>query len=135
MAEITLIETNYMTLKYFKDTQIICHTVHKPVNDRELREALNAGTETLIKYKACKWLSDDHLYGAFLEQCGEWEFNDWSLRTIDNGWKFWALVVPQWMIDAGSMLLLVDDLSLLGLCMMVFTTTEDALAWLERQPE
>jgi hypothetical protein len=135
MSEVIIVDTEYMTLKYLKDKRIVCHTIHKPVSGQALREILYAGTETLIKYGASKWLSDDRRNGAlFIDDC-DWGFNDWCRRTVECGWKFWALVVPQRTSDAGSMIPLVDDLSLLGLRMMVFSAPDPALAWLERRQE
>lgn len=133
MSEVTIVDTEYMTLKYLKDKRIVCHTVHKPVNGQALCEVLHAGTETLIKYNACKWLSDDRRNGAL--SMIDSDFCEWSRRTIDRGWKFWALVVPQVMSDASSMLPIVNELSLLGLRIMVFTTPEAAMTWLEHRIE
>jgi hypothetical protein len=130
MSRMIVAENDYMTLEYLPDKKIVYHTIHKPVGGKMLRDVLNAGTETLAHYGACKWLSDDRKNGPLSEEDREWGFNDWNRRTIDVGWKYWALVVPQALVDAGTMLPTMDALYGLGLRMMVFTTLEDAFAWL-----
>jgi hypothetical protein len=131
MSRIVIFENEYMTLEYLSDQKIVYHTIHKPVGGQPLRDVLNAGTETLARYGACKWLSDDRKNGPLSEEDREWGFNDWNRRTLDAGWKYWALVVPQAVFDAGTMMPTIETLFTLGLRMMVFTTVEEALAWLD----
>jgi hypothetical protein len=132
MPRIVIVTNEYITLEYLTDKKIIFHTIHKPVGGQLLRDVLNAGTETLDKYGACKWLSDDRKNGPLSEEDREWGFNDWNRRTIEMGWKYWALVVPQEVADAGTMTPTINALYDLGLRVMVFTEVEDALGWLDK---
>jgi hypothetical protein len=131
MSRIVIATNEYMTLEYLTDHKIVYHTIHKPVGGQTLRDALNAGTETLDKFGACKWLSDDRKNGPLSEEDREWGFNHWNRRTIAMGWKYWALVVPQEIADAGTMTPTINALYDLGLRVMVFTEVEDAIAWLD----
>jgi len=135
MARQILMENEYMTLAYLDDKRIIHHTIHKPVGGQPLRDVLNMGTATLAEKKACKWLSDDRKNGPLSEEDREWGFNDWNRRTIDAGWKYWALGVPQAVVDAGTMIPTMEALFKMGLRMMVFADLDEAFEWLDSMPE
>src|SRR6185369_5923892 len=96
------------------------------------KEALNAGTEALQTYKVHKWLSDDRKNDALTPEGNEWSFSDWQPRTLKAGWKYWAAVVPKDLIAAGTLLPVIDILYELGLRMMVFTTIDEAVVWLDQ---
>ncbi len=131
MSPIVIVENEYITVQYLPDKKIIYHTVHKPVNDQLFKDALNAGTDALEKYRACKWLSDDRKNGPLSPEMLEWGRNTWDVRTIAAGWKYWANVVPEAVASAGSLMPVVEALYQLGLRMMVFTDPEKAFAWLD----
>lgn len=132
MSKITIVHNEHITVEYLTDKKIIHHTVHQPVGGTIFRDALNAGTDALIKYGAVKWLSDDRLNGPVPQDVVDWGFNDWNLRTIKGGWKYWAVVVPQEILNAGSLTPVIDNLYSLGLRMMVFTDLDEAFKWLDK---
>lgn len=135
-SPIVLIDNEYITVQYLPDKKTIYHLIHKPVGGQILRDALNAGTEALRKYGASKWLSDDRKnVGGLSEEDREWGNNDWNRRTIEAGWKYWALIVPQEIVAAGSMTPTIDFLYELGLRMMVFSNYEAAWAWLDKMKD
>ncbi len=135
MTPITIAENEFMTVQYIPDKKMIFHTVHKPItNDNALKDALNAGTDALIQYGVCKWLSDDRKNGPLSQEMVEWGLNDWDRRTIAGGWKYWANVVPDDVASAGTLLPVIEILFEMGLRMMVFTTLEDAMRWLDSMP-
>lgn len=135
MSRITLFDNEFVTVEYLSDKGLIYHTIHKPVEDRVpmFIQALNAGTEALRKYGATKWLSDDRKNGPLHNDLIEWGFTDWNPRTISYGWKYWANVVPQEVASAGTLIPTIEDLHKRGLRMQVFTTVEEAMAWLDKQ--
>ncbi len=135
MSQIVIVENEHMTLQYLTDKKTVYHTIHKPVGGQALRDVLNAGTDALAEYGAVKWLSDDRKNGPLSEEDREWGFNDWNRRTINKGWKYWALVVPQAVADAGTLFPTMEALFELGLRMMVFTDLEEAFAWLDSMPD
>lgn len=134
MSEIIIVDNPYITVKYLNDTKIVFHTIHKPVGGQVFRSALNAGTDALKRYGASKWLSDDRLNGPVSDEDREWSFQNWNLPTIQAGWKYWALVVPNELIAAGSLTPVIEKLYEYGLRMMTFSTVEAALEWLNRMP-
>lgn len=132
-ATLVLVDNEYMTLQYLTDKKIVYHTIHKPVGGETLRSALLAGTSALAEHGACKWLSDDRLNGPLSDEDREWGVKEWNRLALDAGWKYWALVVPQDVADAGTMIPTMEALYALGLRMMVFTELEEAIAWLDNQ--
>lgn len=135
MPPIVIAETEYITLQYLPDKKLIYHTIHKPVGGQPLRDVLNKGTEALAQYGVCKWLSDDRKNGPLSKEDQEWGFNDWNRRTIKVGWKYWALVVPKALVDAGTMIPMINDVFALGLRMMVFSDLDEAMAWLDEMED
>ena len=131
MSPITIVDNDYITVQYLPDKKFIFHTVHKPIADQPLKDALNAGTDALIKYKATKWLSDDRKNGPLSQEILDWGNNDWDPRTIAGGWKYWANVVPVEVASAGTLAPVMEALYELGLRMMVFTDVDKAIEWLD----
>jgi len=134
MTNITLYDSPYITVEYWPDKGIIYHTIHQPMSSQlaVFKEALNAGTDGLQKYKVHKWLSDDRKNDALTQEGNEWSFNDWQPRTVQAGWKYWAMVVPEDLAAAGTLMPVIDILFERGLRMNVFTTLEQATAWLDK---
>jgi hypothetical protein len=130
MREQTIIDNEYVTLKYYPDRGIVYHRFHQFVFGDEFRSALDKGTETLQRYGATKWLSDNRERGALPTNDMEWTHNDWFPRTVKVGWKHWALVMPEKMIGQISMQRAVDYYSSQGVNVQVFTDPDAALQWL-----
>ncbi len=136
MSEVTVFTSPYITVRCDEDAQYIYHTVHRPITpdqDEVLKEALNKGTEALTEHGLSKWLSDDRKNGPLSQESLAWSAQDWTPRTIQAGWKYWANVVPEDIKAAGSLVPLIEDLAKYGLIMRVFTELESAKAWLEAQ--
>jgi hypothetical protein len=131
MSEIILVDNEYITVKYLSEKKTVYHIIHKPVGGPIFRDALNAGTEAIKKYGGTKWLSDDRKNGPLSAEDREWGFNDWNRRTIEAGWKYWAVVVPEELIAAGSLTPTIGALYELGLRMMVFADLQEAANWLD----
>ena len=126
-----LFDTEYMTVKYDATHKCIYHTVNKPVEGWDMRNALLAGTEGLKKYGASKWLSDDRLNGPITDEDREGGIANWNIPTIEAGWKNWALVVPTAVAAAGSFIPVMEHWYELGLRMMVFDSLDKAIEWLD----
>jgi hypothetical protein len=134
MPNITIFSTEYITVEYYPDRKLIYHTIHKPIAGQVqmFKDALDVGTATMTKYQLCKWLSDDRKNGPLPAEMLDWSSNDWSQRTIDAGWKYWANVVPEEIDAAGTLIPVIDHLYNLGLRMAVFRTPQVALEWLDK---
>lgn len=134
MPNISVFNSEYITVEYLPDKQMIYHVVHKPVaeNLKIFQAALDAGTKALQQYRVAKWLSDDRKNGPLPPEQYEWlESTKWSLRTIQFGWKYWANVVPENLVAAGTLTPLIDELYQHGLRMNVFASMEAAQKWLD----
>lgn len=134
MSEVIVYDNEFMTVKYLADKGIIYHTIHQPFSGQPFRDAINAGTEALIKYRANKWLSDDRKNGPLSDEDMEWGFTDWNQRAIKAGWRYWAMVVPADLIAAGSLMPTIEDLFRLGLRVSVFAEVDEAIEWLDQMP-
>lgn len=96
-----------------------------------LKEALNIGSDALEKYRLKKWLSDDRKNGPLPAEIIEWGETEWHPRVIGAGWQYWANVVPEELVAAGTLVPIMNNLYKLGLRMQVFTNLDDAQNWLD----
>jgi hypothetical protein len=134
MSKIVLMDNEYITIECPPDKKLIAHVIHKPMGEEQiqlLKDALNAGTAALGEYRATKWLSDDRKNGPLPPEMVHWGNTDWNPRTMQAGWKYWAVVVPQEIAAAGTLRPVIEMLYDLGLRMRVFTNIEEATAWLD----
>ncbi len=130
MSEITIIHNEYATLLYHPDTKIVHHTFHKPIGGDKFRDVLNMGAKTLQEHQAAKWLSDDRENTALSPEDTEWSKTNWFPRSINAGWKYWALVVPQDNLARMNLKEFVDSYYEQGLRIMVFSEPQEAMEWL-----
>ena len=131
MSRLTIADNPYITVEYWEEHRTIYHVIHQPIGGDPLRSALLAGTEALREYGISKWLSDDRTNGPLSVEDREWGVNYWNRVAIDAGWKYWANVVPEEMIAAGSLRPTMEALYGLGLRLMVFDNVEEAIDWLD----
>ncbi len=132
MGEITIIDNEYVTMKYLEDKKALYHVVHKPIGGQPLRDMLMTGLEAIQRYGVKKWLSDDRLNGPMSEEDRAWGEANVNSRAAEVGWKYWALVVPQQIVAAGSMVPIIEANFEKGMRMMVFSTPEEGFAWLDQ---
>ena len=130
MSDVIIIQNEYADLVYHSDTKIVHHTFHQPIGGQHFREVLNTGAKTLEKYKAIKWLSDDRGNSALSPEDTEWSKSDWFPRSIQAGWKYWALVVPNDLLARLNLKEFVDSYFEQGLRIGVFSEPEEAMKWL-----
>jgi hypothetical protein len=130
MSDITVCTNEYATLVYHADKKIVHHTFHQPIGGDEFRSILNMGAETLREHGASKWLSDDRNNASLSQEDTDWSINDWFPRSVQAGWKYWALVVPPNILAQLNLKEFVDLYYEKGLRIMVFTEPEEAMEWL-----
>ncbi len=132
MADVILIDNEYVTMKYLEDKKTIYHVVHKPIAGQPLRDMLLTGIEALEKYGVHKWLSDDRKNGPMPDDDRAWAEVNIDGHAGRVGWKYWALVVPQQIIAAGSMAPVIEFNFQRGMRMMVFSDPDEAQEWLDQ---
>ncbi len=135
MSTKTIIENEFLTLRYHTDKKIVHHTFHQVVQGAVFREALNTGLEVFKEYEAHKWLSDDRMNAALPEDDTEWAKTDWFPRVLEAGWQHWALVMPPKALAMLNLKEFIDMYRPFGLRVMVFKAPEPAMTWLERSKE
>ena len=136
MSNIEVFSSEYVTVQYVPDKQMIYHVIHKPVAEAidVFHAALEAGSEALKEHRATKWLSDDRNNGPLPQEHFDWlEATQWSHRTIQHGWKYWANVVPEELMAAGSLAPVIEEFYKNGLHLLLFTSIDEAQEWLDKQ--
>lgn len=131
MSEIAVYDNKYITVSYLEDEGIIQHTIHQPVTGQVFRDALMAGSAAMERYGVCKWLSDDRLNGSISREDTAWANENGYAPTIEVGWKYWANVIPEEILAADTLTLVIEQLYHRGLKMVFFTRVEEALKWLD----
>lgn len=133
MVSVVLFDNRFITVECVADCGLIRHTVHRPVPGHILRKALEAGSEALEKHSLCKWLSDDRNNGPILDENIQWGITEWGPRAVRAGWKYWAIVAPEQFAAVGTLEPIVNAYFEIGVHLMIFTTVEAALNWLNSQ--
>lgn len=130
---ITIIDADYMIMVYYPDTKILHHTMRKPLHGQLLRDYLDKGTKAFHQYGATKWLSDDRKNTQIPQEDADWAMMDWAPRTIEAGWKYWAIIVPDEINARASMRGFMEDFFEKGVRINLFASVEDAKNWLASQ--
>jgi hypothetical protein len=130
MSTITLIDNQYVTLWFHEDTGIVHHVYRRGIGGDYLKEALMRGTDYLIERKAFKWLSDNRDIEGVTDEESQWIDTVWLPRTMEAGWKYWALVVPESVMGRMNMIQFIESFANRGVMVRVFTDPNKAMDWL-----
>lgn len=129
--KIVAIDNEFATLVYYPEKGMVHHTFHKPVAREVFQNVLLTGTELMRTHGGTKWLSDDRGYGALSPEDTEWGIKVWFPQAKAAGWKSWALVVPEDIMARMNLMDIIDHYFEMGVRIMVFTSPEEAMPWLE----
>lgn len=127
-----VLENEWGIIRYVEDGNYIHHTIYQDVNLQDVRDFLETGLEALIEYGANKWLSDDRKNGPVNPEDVIWSNTVWGPRAAANGWKYWALVVPEAVAGRATMIDVVDAYFHMGVRVQTFSDLELAKAWLKK---
>ena len=130
MQRQTIIETPFASLWYYPAERIVHHQIHKFIYGAAFRELLMKGAEVLKANGATKWVSDDRNNGALSSEDKAWADTSWQPQVIRSGWKTWAIVLPETIVGQMSIRRIIRENELLSLEVQVFTSPEEALAWI-----
>lgn len=130
VEQTVILENEWGIIRYIADGNYIHHTIYQDVNLQDVRHFLETGLEALIEYGATKWLSDDRKNGPVYPEDVEWSNTMWGPKAASNGWKYWALVVPEAVIGRASMIDVVDAYFHMGVRVQTFSDVEAAREWL-----
>jgi hypothetical protein len=131
MSKMVILDNEYFTLWYHPEAKIVHHQVHKFVYGEKFRTMLTTGTETMRKYGATKWLSDDRTNTVLRKEDTQWGQANWFPQTVQAGWKYSAIVLPMNAIGKESTEKEVQFWASQGITARHFTNPEEALKWLE----
>ncbi len=131
MSAQTIIDNEYVTLWYHPEAKIVHHQFHRFIHGEHFRKVLDQGLEVFKEHGANKWLSDDRLNSALPKEDSEWGLNDWNPRVFANGWKYWAVVMPDKKMGQTNLNWLMRENIAHGLVVQAFEDADEALKWLE----
>jgi hypothetical protein len=129
-----ILDDEFVSLRYHVRSRIVHHELRKFVHGEQFRNVLEKGLELFIKYRACKWLSDDRGNGPLKPTDAEWALKDWAPRVLTEGWKYWAVVMPEKVLGQMNMQRWIKTYGEQGIVARAFTDPDEALAWLKDQP-
>ena len=132
MPAITIMEDSDISMWYHPESKILHHQTHHFFCGKAFRDALTKGVEMFQKYGAQKWLSDDRESTALAKEDLEWGDREWFPRVANLGWRYWAIVVPEKMVDQLTLKRLAELYSARGVTTRIFSSPEDAKSWLEQ---
>lgn len=118
---------------YFHEGESIVHHVFKEeIDSQSFPEVLNKGTEVLKQNKATKWLADNRRQQNVLsDEDNKWATTVWFPETKAYGWKYWAIVVPDSMVNRADLVRYVEYYYEQGIVTRVFSDEMIALEWLK----
>lgn len=133
MSRVTVVDNEYITVEYLPDKAIIAHVIHQPIGGQILRDAMSIGAKALAEYGVTKWLSDDRKNGPLSPDDIEWGCRHWSRVAIESGWQYWAVVLPEHVVAAGSLAPCMHKLFEMGVGIVAFHNPDTAMRWIENQ--
>ena len=126
-------ENEHVTLWYYPGLKIVHHQMMQALSSEEFRELLTKGTDTMERFAAIKWLSDDRGNTLLRPQDEEWAQKEWLPRVLRAGFKFWAIVLPNAAIGKLNMQRLATLHEKFGIISHVETMPNPAFEWLKAQ--
>ena len=130
--KVTVVDNEFATMVYHARYKIVHHTFHKPLAGAAFRAVLMHGLKLFKERGANKWLSDDRGNSALHPDDGKWAMEVWSKQTIDAGWKYWAIVMPDAALGRANMRRFIREYADRGVEVRIFESPEEAFEWLKR---
>jgi hypothetical protein len=131
MSSEIIFDSPYATLWYHPESNIIHHKFHKSIYGQDYRDFFLLGTQTLKEHGAQKWLSDDQGNSLAGNEELQWGKEVWFPKTIEAGWKYWAIVQNKNTLGQVITEKLVKEFGSHGIETRYFTDINEAMLWLE----
>jgi hypothetical protein len=128
-----IVQNEHITLWYYPELKIIHHQMMEPPTSQEFRELLQKGAETLERFRATKWMSDDRGNTLLKPDDEAWAQKEWLPRVLRAGFKFWAIVLPAAAIGKLNMQRLANDHLRYGISTRIEAMPGPAFEWLKAQ--
>lgn len=120
-------------LWYHPDSKIIHHKIFNYTLNEEFKSFINLASTTLAKKGSTKWLSEDQSLLMLEKGSSDFSKVSWPRKTIEAGWKYWAIIQPKNIISQIIMERIVKYFYSLGVTAKFFTEVDEAMQWLEKQ--
>jgi hypothetical protein len=131
MPKNQIMDNEFATLWYDTEKKIIHHQIKKWIKGDELKKLFNKGYDVLKQNNAQKWLSDDRNNSVLGPEDEKWAREDWFVRMLQAGWKYWAVVLPEKTVGQMNIKRFSDDYAKAGVNAKLFSNPDEALKWLE----
>jgi hypothetical protein len=128
-----LLENDHLVLWYYPELKIVHHEMIATPASSEFRELLCKGAETLERFGAIKWMSDDRGNTLLRPDDEEWADSEWLPRVLKAGFKFWAIVLPAGAIGKLNMRRLAAQHASRGIVSRIESLPRPAFEWLKAQ--
>ncbi len=133
MTRQVAIDNDTVVLWYDPDKKIVGHKIKKFIYGEAFQKFLLSGTELMRKNKAHKWLSDDRSSPVLRKEDTDWSTANWFPKTVEAGWKYWAIVQSVQPIGAINLEQLAATFAKAGVIAKFFTDPVEAEKWLDSQ--
>ncbi len=133
MEKIQIANTDKYEIYCYPKERIIHHIVKKFVYGDDFKNLMNQGADAFIKYRCNKWLSDDRSSSVLKKEDIQWGQENWEPRVLKNGWKYWAIVMPDTAVGKMTMKPIIERYASLGLKVEIVASAEAGLEWLKKQ--
>jgi len=131
MPKNQIMDSEFASLWYDTEKKIVHHQIKKWIKGDDLKKLFNKGYDVLKQNNAQKWLSDDRNNSVLSPEDEKWAREDWFVRMIQAGWKYWAVVLPEKTVGQMNMKRFSDDYAKAGVNAKLFSNPDEALKWLE----
>lgn len=135
MSRTTLLNNAYVTLWFHDRPRVVHHVMLRFVPMKEMRELLLTGAEAMATHGGCKWLSDDRKGTVVDAPRIQWARENWLPRLLKAGFRYWAVVPSEAALGRWGMDRAIEDYVAAGVEVRSFPTPDDAMAWLEAEPD
>ncbi|MBO8131378.1 MAG: hypothetical protein H0Z29_07665 [Candidatus Marinimicrobia bacterium] len=126
-------DNEYATVWVYPEKGIIHHKFKKFIWGEGFRQTMMNAADAFEKYGCTKWLSDDRENSALRPEDIEWGQKVWEPRVLKAGWKHWAVILPEKVVGQMNMKKIIDRYKSIGVNVKVFSDSEEAMEWLEKQ--
>lgn len=133
MGKIKIAETDKYEIYCYPEDKIVHHVIKKFVCGEDFRNLMTKAADAFIEYKCNKWLSDDRSSTVLKQEDVTWGQKNWEPRVLQNGWKFWAIVMPDSAVGKMTMKPIIDRYASLGVKLEIVGSPEEGIEWLRKQ--
>ena len=131
MNKVLVLESSLITVWAYPERRMIHHQMKAFCFGDGFRDGLTRGVESMERYGATKWLSDDRANSALTPDDIAWSADAWFPRAKAAGWKHWGIVQPLKVLGQTNLARIAERYALHGIVARMFAEPDEAMQWLE----